>query len=70
MIVGNHDHGGPLFVSDAAEQFHELSLSMAVVERRRFIGERDTRLVRQGTGNGDPLLLTIGNRIAVGAVGP
>ena len=57
LRVRNHHDGGSLFVQ-LAEQLHHLHTILGIEITRRLIGKDDARLAHQGTGDGNPLLLT------------
>ena len=60
VVVRDHDHTGPLFMRDLAEEFHDLTAAMGVEGRGWFVGENEAGVIGEGAGDGDPLLLTAG----------
>src|SRR5882757_7416709 len=58
-IVSGDDHGGTASV-DFAEEIHDLERQIGIEIARGFIGEDQLRLVDQGPGDGNTLLLTAG----------
>ena len=68
-VVGDDDQGHALLVQRLKKR-HHLFAGLGVEGAGRLVGQKDARVVDQGAGNGDPLLLTAGQfiRPVVGAV--
>ena len=62
LVVGDHDDGLAA-VGDHLEDFGHFFAVGAVEISGGFVGEDDGRLVGQGTGNGDALLLAAGEAV-------
>lgn len=60
LVVGNQDQGGTAFAVEFEEQIADPLAGGAVEVAGGFVGEQHVRLRREGTGNGDPLLLAAG----------
>lgn len=60
LVVGNQDQGGTAFAVEFEEQVADPLAGGAVEVAGGFVGEQHVRLRREGTGNGDPLLLAAG----------
>lgn len=71
MVMGHDDHSGAVLVSDATKQLHDLTAPNAVQGGRGLVGQHHARLVGQGPGDGDPLLLAPGKhgRLVIGTIG-
>ena len=69
-LVGDHDHGGAL-LGEIAHHTEDLTHQLGVERRRGLIEEHQFRLHRQGTRDGDTLLLPAGElrRIIPGPIG-
>ena len=65
-VVRGHDHGGAAGV-DAGEQLHDAGARGGVEVSGRLVGEQDLRLVDDGAGDRDALLLTAGELVREGA---
>ena len=52
-----HDHCGAL-LADVVQQLHDLSAGLRVKVSGWLIGSDQPRMVKQGTGDGDALLLS------------
>ena len=59
FVVGNQQNGAT-FLMQVAEQRHDFLAALAVERPGRLIGQNHRRIVHQGPGDGDPLLLTAG----------
>lgn len=59
IVCHDEDAGIPL-VGDFGEKLHDLTPSMAVESGGGLVGEDEAGIVREGSGDGDPLLLSAG----------
>ena len=59
-VVGDHDHGLAELVDRAAEELEGLGRGAAVEVAGGFVGEDDLGVAREGSGDGDALLLPAG----------
>ena len=58
IIVG-HDYACAVFRDrDIAQEIHHPAARRRIERRRRFVAHHQARLVNQGAGNGDALLLS------------
>jgi len=71
LVVGYHDHPGPVLMGDSLEDLHDLAATMTVQRRRRLVRQDHARLIGQRSGDGHTLLLSSGKhrRLVVGPVG-
>src|SRR5690606_10547111 len=69
-LVGDHDDGDALVV-EFLKNAHDLDGGFAVEVAGGFVGEEDVRLVDEGAGDGDALLLSAGKLAGkmIGALG-
>lgn len=59
-IMGHNKDSGMVLVGDLGEEFHDLTSEGAVERSRGFISQDETWVVRQGPGDGNPLLFAAG----------
>ena len=62
-VVGHADHGGAVFGGGPAQQADDHLAVFAVERRGRFVGEQDLRVLGQGAGDRDALLLAAGQGV-------
>ena len=60
IVVGDHQHGGPLLFRELLQQFDNLASRGAVQRGGRLIGENELRFGDQGTGDRNTLPLSAG----------
>jgi hypothetical protein len=60
QVMRDHDAGAVLFVNQLGEGLHDLMGALGVEAGGRLVGQDNFRLVDQGAGDGDALLLTAG----------
>src|SRR5881409_444446 len=59
-VVGDDDECEPFLLVQPFHEFHDLVRGFRVQVPRRLVREDDVRLIDEGAGDGDPLLLTAG----------
>ena len=57
-VVGNYYNGLAIFITKVKKQVMEFLLGLGIQIAGRLVGEKNCRLVDQGTGYGNSLLLT------------
>ena len=58
--MGDEHHGQAVLAPHDLEQADDLVPGVLVQVSRRFVGQQDLRLLDQGPGDSDPLLLAAG----------
>ena len=69
-VVGHQHHGQTSALLQCAQQGEELCPQCAVEGGGGFVGEQDVRIVGQGHGDEDALLLSTGQFVRIGAHRP
>jgi hypothetical protein len=62
-VVGRDDRGDLLGPDDRPQELHDHVPGVGIELARRLVGEEEARLVRQGPGEGDALLLAAGELV-------
>lgn len=58
LIMSDNDKGLSELITEIKEELMKLCLILRVKTSRRLIGEDDSGIIDEGTGNGDTLFLT------------
>ena len=64
-IVGDHDHGGLVFLLQILHQLQDLCLDRHVQSGGRFVRDEERGLARKGNGNNHPLLHAAGELVRI-----